>query len=458
MEAAGYRGGDPGEGCIEGVSIDTRTGCAGALFVALKGTHADGHDFIAEAVERGAAALLVSRYKMAEVESLTGSVPVFDVPDTLAALQAAASRYRTRVSPKVVAVTGSSGKTETKNLIASILSKRFRVHATPGNMNNHIGLPLTLLGMEGSEDVLITEMGANHKREIAHLSGIASPEIGVITNVGPSHLEFFGTLGGVAAAKAELIEALPPDGTAVLPADDPFFEFLKGRTKAKVVSFGITDGADWRVEHVEKRDEGGYRFTLGGQDMVLGLYGRHHLLNAAAATAVASLLDVSIGEIAAVIAEAKPVDKRGVLYSLDGIIIMDDSYNSNPASLAAAVDAFMEINIHGRCWLVLGDMLELGEQSEELHSGAGITCGRAGVDGIFTLGEKTVELSRTAAVQRKAPPHITHFIDADNLAAHLNTLLEPGDGVLIKGSRGMQMERVIEALEGIRGVEKRRVE
>lgn len=392
------------------------------------------------------------------MEPLTESVPVFDVPDTVAAIQAVASRYRALVDPKVVAVTGSSGKTETKNLIASVLSKRFRVHATPGNLNNHIGLPLTLFGMEGGEEVLVTEMGANHKREIARLAEIAEPEIGVITNIGPSHLEFFDTLGGVAAAKAELVEALPASGNAVLPADDTFFEFLKGKTEAAVVSFGFADDADWRIEGIENRNGGGYRFTVGGLDMELGLYGKHHLLNVAAAAAVGSLLAIEPGDIATAVAETRAAEKRGVLYDLGGILIMDDSYNSNPASLAAAIDAFMEIALEGRRWLVLGDMLELGAQSGELHMEAGIKCGRCGVDGLFTLGEATVELSRSAATQRKAPPHITHFIDAGNLSAHLNTLLEPGDAVLVKGSRGMEMERVIEALEVIRGADRRRMD
>ncbi len=458
LAAAGYRGGDPGAGVIEGVSIDTREACERRLFVALKGASSDGHDYLGAAVEKGAAALLVSSSRKADASRVAGGVPVFGVADTLAGLQALAAAYRSLVNPRVIAVTGSSGKTGTKDLIAAIVSKRFGVHATPGNLNNHIGLPLTILGMEGSEEICVTEMGANHRREIQTLAGIARPDIGVVTNIGPAHLEHFGSLKGVAAAKAELLEALPAEGTAVLPADDDFIEFLKGRTAARTLTFGFSEGADRRITGLERRESGGYRFRVGDLALEVARPGRHHVLNAAAAAAVGSIVGVPAGEIAAAILAAPVHEGRGALLDLAGILFCDETYNSNPASLRAAVEAFLEITASGRRWLVLGDMLELGASSEDLHREAGIYCGRAKVDGIFTIGAETVALNRAAAEQRKSPEHITHFLDAAKLAAYLNELIAPGDAVLVKGSRGMHMETVIESIARARGTAPRRVD
>ena len=458
LRGVGYRGAVPGEGVIEGVSVDTRAGCAHRLFVALKGATSDGHDYLARAVLGGAAALLVESARRAEALAAANGLPVFDVRDTLAALQALAAAYRERVSPRVVAVTGSTGKTGTKDFITSILSRRMKVHATPGNLNNHIGLPLTILGMEGSEEVCITEMGANHRKEIARLCEIARPEIGAVTNIGPVHLEHFGTLRGVAAAKAELVEALPSSGAAILPADDEFVDYLKERSAARSVTFGYSEGADRRITDVSRRDGIGYRFRVGDCVIEVPRHGRHHIANAAAAAVVASIMGVPNADIAAGIAAARTGEGRGVLFDLGGILIVDDSYNSNPLSLRAAVDAFLELPVTGRRWLILGDMLELGAQSGELHRESGVYCGRAKVDGIFTIGTETVELSRSAADERRSPEHITHFLDVETLASYLGELLAPGDAVLLKGSRGMHMEKVLGALETARGVAKRRVD
>ena len=426
--------------------------------MALEGENGDGHAYLAEAVDRGARALLVSkRYEMKEID-MDKVHAMFAVEDTLTALQALAASYRTRVDPRVVAVTGSTGKTGTKDFIASILSKRFKVHSTPGNLNNHIGLPLTLLGMDGGEDVIVTEMGANHKGEIERLSQIARPDVGIVTNIGPGHLEFLGSLKGVAAAKAELIESLPDRGTAILPSDDEFYEFLRERTGASVVSFGFKDGADWRIEDLARSENSGYRFTLKETEIALKRFGKHHVLNATAAAAACSVLGSTPEEISDGIAGTRIPEGRGVAYDICGILFIDDSYNSNPVSLRAAVEALMEMEVEGERWLVLGDMLELGEQSLELHRETGEMCGKAGVEGMLTIGEYTVELNRVAAEQRKAPGKISHFIDIEKLGAHLNENLDEGDAVLVKGSRGMRMERVIEAIERLRNAEKRRVD
>lgn len=427
------------------------------MFFAIRGENENGHAFLDDAVSSGAAALVVNADEKGTVSGMAGSVPVIEVEDTVKALQALASAWRDRVDPLVIGITGSTGKTGTKNLAARIASARYRVHSTKGNFNNHIGVPLTILSMPEDTEVLIAEMGANHKKEITLLASIAKPDIGVITNIGPGHLEFFGSLKGVASAKAELVESLESGGTAVLPADDEFFEFLKGRTKAGVLSFGYSDEAVFRIEDVRKKEGAGYLFRLAEAELETCRYGRHHLLNAAAAIAAASKLGISPAEAAGAVASAEAAAGRGEVYEIAGITFIDDSYNSNPASLMSSVDAFMEMEVAGRRWLVLGDMLELGEASAGLHSEMGIYCGKAGVDGLLTLGEDTVELNRAAAVQRKAPGDISHFVDAVKLAAYLDSFLEEGDAVLVKGSRGMRMEKVMEEIELLRKAGKRRI-
>ena len=443
---------------MEGVAIDTRAACERRLFVALKGESADGHDYLREAVQKGAAALLVSSRRKHEAAELAGSLPIFDVPDTLKGLQVIAAAYRALVNPRVIAITGSTGKTGTKEYLAAIIARRFRVRATPGNLNNHIGLPLTILGMEGNEEICVTEMGANHRKEIKTLADIAKPETGVVTNVGPAHLEFFGSLKGVAAAKAELLEALPPAGLAVLPADDEFVDFLRERTKARTLTFGFSERADRRITGLERRDAGGYRLRVAEIPLEVPRHGKHHVLNAAAAAVVGSELGIPPDEIASAVLEARVNPGRGELFDLGGILFVDDSYNSNPASLRAAVEAFMELPAAGRRWLVLGDMLELGGLSEELHREAGVFCGRAKVDGIFTVGIETVELNRAAAGERRSPEHITHFLDVNSLVRYLNELVAPGDAVLVKGSRKMHMEHVLDVIEKLRGVARRGVD
>lgn len=428
------------------------------LFVALPGSVADGHDYIPAAVQGGAAAVLVQAARMDEALRAARGIPVLAVGDPLEGLQALAAAWRERVAPRVVAVTGTSGKTGTRELVAAVLGRVFRVHATQGNLNNHIGVPLTILAMPQDAQVLVLEMGASGRKEISALCRIARPQVGVITNIGPGHLESFGSLRAVAAAKAELVESLGPDGTAVLPADDEFIDLLRERTQAAVVTFGFHPQADLSIDRVEPRPGGGYTCSIGGTPMEVRRCGRHLLLNAAAAAAVGRVLDVPAGEAAAAIAAVPALEGRGAVFDIDGITIIDESYNSNPASLRAAVDAFMEMDIRGRRWLVLGDMLELGPDGADLHAELGVYCGRAGIDGLITLGTAAVELSRTAALQRKAPEAISHFIDPLSLAAYLDGLLTAGDGVLVKGSRGMRMEKVIEEIERRRGLDRRRVD
>ncbi len=385
-------------------------------------------------------------------------MPIFEVDNSVNALQKIASLYRDEINVKTIGVTGSVGKTETKEIVASLLALKYRVHATPGNYNNHIGLPLTILGMDKETDILVTEMGASHKGEIELLAGIAKPDVGIITNIGPGHLEHFGSLEGVAAAKSEILKSLSEEKSAILPADDDFFDYLKGKTKANMVSFGFSDEADWSPEEIESLDEGGYSFILGGQEMRINRYGKYHLLNVAAATAAAFCLGIPISDISGAVRNFKAIERRGRIFDVDGISFVNDSYNSNPLSLKSSLEAFMEMQVEGKTWLVLGDMLELGHSSSELHREVGKVCGKTGAYGLITMGKESVELNREASVQRKAPEIISHFMDIEKLSCYLNELLGKGDAVLIKGSRNMEMWRLIDEVEKLRETPRRRID
>jgi len=444
-------------GSFSGVSIDTRADCSGKLFFALRGNRHDGHDYVEDAIGGGARGIVVEERWVRGGGVVSGDVPVFIVDDTLKALQRLATEYRKKISPGVIAITGSTGKTTTKEFVFSVLSIRYRVHATPGNLNNHIGLPLTILQMVGNEELLVTEMGASSRGEIKRLCEIAAPQLGAITNIAEAALEFVKTLKGVARAKAELVENLAGDGTAILPADSEFFDYLKERSTAPVISFGYVDTSDYRVSSVEVV-QGRCRFKVNGTQLEIPFPGRHNILNAAVAFVVGKLFKLSDDEIARGIKSAKQVKGRGEVMEIGGITIIDDTYNSNPASLKAAVEMLMDMEIEGARWVVLGDMLELGEESKSLHQEAGVLCGKAGIDGLLTIGDETVELNRAAATQRKAPPVISHFLDPVKLARFLNEHIKPGDCVLVKGSRGMKMEVVIEELKSLRSDQREKVE
>jgi len=423
----------------------------------IKGERTDGNNYLEDAVELGAGALLVSKENRDKYESIS-SVPIFEVDNTVKALQKIASLYRDKLGVKTIGVTGSVGKTETKEILASILALKYRVHATPGNYNNQIGLPLTILSMDEDTEVLVAEMGANHKGEIELLAGIAKPDIGIITNIGPGHLEYFGSLKGVAAAKSEILKSLSEEKSAVLPADDDFFDYLKGKAKSGVVSFGFSEEADWCPKEIESLTSGGYSFVLGGQEMRINRYGKFHIANVAAASAAASCLDVPLSDIAEAVNGFKAIEKRGRIYNVDDIFFVNDSYNSNPLSLKSSIDAFMEMHIEGRYWFVLGDMLELGKGSIEMHKEVGKYCGKKGAYGLLTMGKYSVELSREASEQRRAPEVISHFLDMGKLSRYLSGLLNKGDAVLIKGSSNMEMWRLLDEIETLRETPRRRID
>ncbi|WP_421620902.1 UDP-N-acetylmuramoyl-tripeptide--D-alanyl-D-alanine ligase [Alkalilimnicola ehrlichii] len=417
------------------VGLDSRSLAPGGLFVAMAGERVDGHDFIADAARLGAAAALVER----EGE---WPLPVVRVADTRAALQALGAAWRRRLAARVVGVTGSNGKTTVKEMIAAILARRGATLATRGNLNNELGVPLTLLRLDREHRYAVIEMGANAPGEIARLTAIAAPEVAVITNAGPAHLEGFGDLAGVARAKGELFQGLPDAGVAVVNADDPqaptWYALVGDR---RGLRFGR--GADADVRATAETAGGHFELQIpGGRHPVrLPLPGRHNVMNALAAAAVAVALEVPLGDIVAGLEACSGVAGRLQWRTgREDCRILDDTYNANPASLQAALDVLAAE--HGERWLVLGDMGELGAGAEALHAEAGEAARRAGVHRLYAVG------TLAAAAARAFGEGGRHFDDRDSLLAALRAELSGEVRVLVKGSRFMGMDRIVAGLAG----------
>src|SRR6202795_2418721 len=352
------------EEVVEGYSIDSRTLGAGQLFFAVKGERLDGHDFVQQALEKGAVAAVVGKEQLGRYAN---KARLLAVEDTLVALQTLAKAVRKLWGKTLVGVTGSAGKTTTKEAIAHVLSARFRVLKSEGNFNNHFGLPLMLLKLEPGYEVAVIEMGMSHPGEIRALASIAHPEVGVVTNVAPVHLEFFDSLAGIARAKYELIESLPANGTAVLNADDEYVSQFGRDFKGKVVSYGFGPAATVRAENFKSRGEQGSDFdVLVGnrvEHATLPLVGSHNVQNALAAIAVALEQGIPLADAVASLANLNPADKRGQVVRIGNITVINDCYNSNPKALAAMVDALSDMAAKRRI-VVAGEMLELGPQGE----------------------------------------------------------------------------------------------
>jgi UDP-N-acetylmuramoyl-tripeptide--D-alanyl-D-alanine ligase len=421
---------------FRGVSTDSRTLEAGNLFVALQGPNFDGHDYVAAAKERGAAAAAVTRL-LDDV-----ALPQMQVRDTRLALGRLARYWRDRFAGRVVAVTGSNGKTTVKELIASILDRQAPTLATAGNLNNDIGLPLTLFQLEDTHRFAVLELGANHPGEIAYLASIARPDVAVVNNAGPAHLEGFGSLEGVANAKGELFQALAGEGVAVINADDAFAPLWRSFADgARIVDFGIDHPAAVSAKLISLQAGGEVTIETpaGRVHTRLALSGRHNLMNALAATAAAVALEIPPAVIAEGLAAMRPVSGRlQTQQGTAGCRVIDDTYNANPASLRAALDVLAALP--GEHWLVLGDMGELGPDSVELHRHAGRAALESGVRRLFTLGELAGEAAQAFGEGASGHVSIEALVGAVTQAVHADVTL------LVKGSRAMRMERVVRAL------------
>ncbi|MFZ0289369.1 MAG: UDP-N-acetylmuramoyl-tripeptide--D-alanyl-D-alanine ligase [Candidatus Sulfotelmatobacter sp.] len=425
-----------------GYSIDSRTVGLGQLFFAVKGERLDGHDFVEQALEKGAAGAVVRKDRLGRYPQ---QARLLAVEDTLVALQTLATAARKLWGKPLIAVTGSAGKTTTKEAIAHVLGARFRVLKSEGNFNNHFGLPLMLLKLEPEHDLAVIEMGMSHAGEIRALAKIAQPEIGVVTNVAAVHLEFFDSLAGIARAKYELVESLPGSGTVVLNADDEYVSQFGRGFKGKVVMYGTRTAADVRAEKIQSQGAQGTEFdvVVGSvrEHATLPLVGEHNVLNALAAVAVGLERGLKPSEAIAELYTLAPADKRGQVLQLGNITVINDCYNSNPKALEAMVDALAAMWAKRRI-VVAGEMLELGPAGEEMHRQAGQHVADKKIDvllGVRGLARSMVEGARQAGTR-------SEFVASPEEAGEwLAREARDGDVVLLKASRGVKLEKALEA-------------
>jgi UDP-N-acetylmuramoyl-tripeptide--D-alanyl-D-alanine ligase len=428
---------------VAAVTIDGRTAVPGSLFVALRGDHADGHAFADQAVANGAVAAIVSR-------DVPGPRVVVD--DTVLALLALGRDERDRLDGvRVVAVTGSNGKTTTKDLAAAVLSTRFRTHASPSSFNNEIGLPMTLLGAPEGVEAIVAEMGARRVGDVALLCDVARPDVVVVTNVGVAHMEIFGSWERIVASAAEPVEALGAGGAAVLNADDVVVRSLAGRTAARVLTFGTSADADVRADDVGLDDDARASFALVHDEdrvpVALDVPGEHMVSNALAAAAVGIGLGVTLPECAAALKGARIARWRMETFeNPGGVVVVNDAYNANPESMAAALKAARWIARDRRLAAVLGHMAELGPIADDAHERLGELVVRVGVDRLVTVGETAEAIARAAIREGQLPGDVASYAGAREAADDVRRWARRGDVVLVKGSRVAGLERVAEAL------------
>ena len=444
-QIAGYANGTISSGdpnaTITRISTDSRTLQPGDLFVPIRGENFDGHQFVEQAAERGAAAALVE-------QSWNGNVrepfALIRVAETLIGYQQIAARYRKSLPLKVIAITGSNGKTSTKDFVAAALSRRYRVTKTEGNFNNHVGLPRTILDATSEHEIAVWELGMNHPGEIAALAAIAAPDAGIITNIGIAHIEFMGSREAIAQEKGALAEALGSNGMMILNADDPFSESIARRTRANTFFAGINKG--WlRAEDIRQSANGSEFTILEGAHRCraqLPVPGLHMVQNAILAIAAGRLFGLSIEECAAGLASAPLTKARLQLREIHGVQFLDDSYNANPESMQAALRTLVELDTEGKRIAVLGHMGELGTESQRGHSDVGQTAAELRIDHLITVGEMGAAISRAA--QRAGLESATNVTTPAEAAELLAERATAGDLVLVKGSRSARMERVLE--------------
>jgi len=461
----GAQAGDAPNLGIRRVWTDSRTVRRGDLFVALTGVRFDGHQFVADALQKGAVGAIVRRGFVGAGGASAGPHParkapgkalLIEVEDPLCAFQELARAHRRRFGIPVVAVSGSNGKTTTKEMIGAILAEAYPTLKTGGNLNNHIGVPQTLLRLAARHEAAVIEMGISRLGEMARLCEIAEPTHGVLTNIGPTHLETLGDLRAVAQAKGEMLDRLPRDGTAILNADDAFFKDLAARVRGQVRSFGFSERADVRALQVERRGLAfslirvGVRGRARPFSVTLGVAGAHNIANALAAVATGLALGVGESAIRAGLARFRPTAMRSQVRRWRGVTWLNDCYNANPSSMRAALrwlaEFKSEVKGHGRAIAVLGDMLELGEGSVRIHRDLGEELARQGTDYLLTVGDLAAEIAAGARGAGMPADHVIVAQEHAALAERLKGILHAGDVVLLKGSRGVRMERVLEEL------------
>ncbi len=449
---------------FHGVSIDTRTIAAGELFIAIRGERFDGADFAAGAIDAGAAGVIVppsatalaERAAKAFAERSSGDRPVvIEVDDTTVALQAVAHAVRRESGTKVVAITGSAGKTTTKEVTSEFLESRYRVVRNRGNFNNHIGLPLSLIDLRQQPEIAVVELGMNHAGEISTLVRVAEPDIRVWTNVGEAHLGFFASVEAIADAKAEIFEGATPSTVLVANADDPLIRARLPRFAGRVLRFGIEREAEVRATSVVDRGIEGTSAQVatprGVVDITTPLVGRGNLANVLAATAVALECEVPLATIAERAAKLRPASHRGEIARLaGGVTVIDDSYNANPTAMKRALDVLASADASRRI-AVLGEMLELGDRAPDLHADVGRFAATRRVDLLFAVGDAPAAALADAAIEAgMSHDRVRHLATSDAAADAVAAIVQRGDVVLVKGSRGVKTDRVVDRLKAER--------
>jgi len=435
-------------GEISGVSIDSRNINKGEIFFALKGERFDGHDFLEEAIERGARAAVVSKKK-----KFATKIAIIRAANTLTALQELAKFYRQKFNPVVVGVTGSNGKTTTKDMLKALLLSRYRVVATPGNYNNIVGLPLTLFQISPGTQFLVLEMGTNHAGEIKRLAEISLPQMGVIINIGATHLQFFRCISNVLSAKMELVQLLPPQGKVVLNIDDLHLRSQFKRIKQEIITFGTDPQADVWVSDVVasrsgRKEKLSFTAHAGKNRDKFDLYclGRYNIYNALAAIGAAKEFGISLPVMADVLKKFKFPKLRMETLKYGEVTIINDAYNANPTSVKAALSELISSFPSQRKIVVLGDMLELGRMSRKFHEEIGKIVATSPIHGLITIGEDAQFIAQAARKWEMERGNIFSFKDKKFASRKLKGLLKPKDAVLIKGSRKMGLEEITKYL------------
>jgi UDP-N-acetylmuramoyl-tripeptide--D-alanyl-D-alanine ligase len=441
------------EASFPGLSTDSRTLQKGDIFIALRGEQFDGHAFVQKALKQGAAGAIVQKEDLAscEADAFTSKL-LIAVPETLRALGDIARYWRDRFSLPVIGVTGSNGKTTTKELIAFLLGERFRILKNPGNFNNLVGLPLTLLDLDLLHQVAVVEMGTNRPGEIKRLTEIARPTVGLITNIGEAHLEGMGSLQTLVAEKGELFRTIGEEGILAVNQNDPHVSSLARDCPAKKIGFGIERKADVMIDRIQERGVKGTRFrlTIGTQQVSVDfpVMGGQFIQNVAAAVAVASLFDMSADDIKRRLRRFKPLPMRMEIISLRGVTFINDAYNANPPSVEMALRALSDGSGKARAFVVFGDMLELGGISQTAHQAVGRLIAKLNIAGVFLLGDHAPDVAGAAVETGMSPRNVWMVQRHQEIADLLKDLVRPGDWILVKGSRRMRMETVIEIFEG----------
>jgi len=443
---------------VKSVSIDSRRIRQGDLFWAIPGNRFDGHDYVVEALMRGAMGAVIARRELGqglrEIYSQQSNPPaIIMVTDTILALQELARAYRERFSLPVIGITGSNGKTTTKELIAHILSSKYKVLKNEGNLNNHIGLPLTLINLSGEHQVAVLELGMNRKGEIARLCEIAQPNTAVITNINYAHLEFLGSLEAVKEAKAELVDALREGDLLILNADDERVNSLQRRFTGRVYFYGLTPQAEIWADEIRLEGERGSSFVLHtpqqkGIRIALPLIGRANIYNALAGAAVGHAFGVPLEEIKGALESFTGVTMRLQPITLpQDIILIDDTYNANPSSVENALEILLSCRVaEGRRLMVLGDMLELGEAAERWHRAIGSRIAQAGIDFLITMGPLAHFMAKEALNEGMPEDRVFQCQDHREVGQLLVKILRPGDRLLVKGSRATNMDKIVKNL------------